>query len=119
MSEIIHEVAAEMSPLVVAAEEAMEDAVVAIANLIAGAVARRRQVGMLPVEAQPTVLLLQRALDHTIESNGIVLRAHGSLEAHYKTLASGDTHPVTREFVQASAATAARRRGAPALSIAG
>ena len=118
MSEVIHEIAAEMSPLILAAEEAMEDAMVAVANLMAGTVAKRREVGLLPIENQPTVLLLHRALTQTIESSGRVLRAHGKIEKQYQALASGDTHPLTRENVEKGAAAAARRR-APALALVG
>lgn len=108
MPEPLHDVAAELSPMILAAEEAIEDAVVAVASLMAGTVAKRRAVGMLPAEAQPTVLMLQQALSHTIRSGNIVLRAHGRFEQQYRTLANGDTHPLTREGVQNRAATYAR-----------
>lgn len=105
MSEQIHDVAAELSPMILAAEEAIEDATAAVATLIAGTVAKRRATGMLPAEAQPTVLILQEALSHTIRSGNMVLRAHGRFEEQYRTLANGDTHPLTREGVQNRAAT--------------
>jgi hypothetical protein len=99
MSEHIHELAAEVSPLVHAAEMAMEDAVVALANLMAGAVARRREAGIMPAAAQPTVLLLHRALTQTIEGGSTMLRVHGKLEDQYRTLASDDLHPLSEEAV--------------------
>jgi hypothetical protein len=110
MSKFIHEIAADVSPLVLAAEEAMEDAVVAIANLMAGAVAKRREAGVLPAHAQPTVLLLHKALTQTIESKSNVLRVHGKLEDQYRTLASDDVHPLTLEGVQRTAEAATRHR---------
>ena len=110
MSEFIHEIAAEVSPLVLAADEAMEDAVVALANLMAGAVAKRREAGILPAHAQPTVLLLHRALTQTIESQSNVLRVHGKLADQYRTLASDDVHAITVENVQRSAERATRHR---------
>lgn len=110
MSEFIHEIAAEVSPLVLAAEEATEDAVVAIANLMAGAIAKRREAGILHAKAQPTVLLLHKALGQVIDSKSNVLRAHGHLEDQYKTLASDDVHPITVEGVQRSAEKATHRR---------
>ena len=116
MSEHLHDVAAELSPMILAAEEAIEDAMVAVAALMAGTVAKRRAVGMLPAEAQPTVLMLQQALSHTIRSGNMVLRAHGRFEEQYRTLANGDTHPLTREAVQNRAATLAGR-DQPHLSV--
>ncbi|MEI9851557.1 MAG: hypothetical protein WDN24_12750 [Sphingomonas sp.] len=110
MSEHIHEVASEVSPLVQAAEEAMEDAVIAIANLMAGAVAKRREAGILPAEAQPALLLLHRALTSTIEGNSSMLRVHGKLEEQYRTLAADDVHPFTLEAVQRTAVEANRQR---------
>lgn len=106
MSEHIHELAAEVSPLVHAAEVAMENAVVAIANLMAGAVARRREAGIMPAAAQPTVLLLHRALTQTIEGGSTVLRIHGKLEDQYRTLASDDIHPLSEEAVLGQARAA-------------
>lgn len=111
MSELIHEIAGEVSPLVQAAEEAMEDAVVAIANLMAGAVARRREAGVLPAQAQPALLMLHRALTSTIEGSNDVLRVHGKLEEQYKITAADDVHPFTVEGVQRTAEQASRRRG--------
>lgn len=111
MSEHIHEIAAEVSPLVLAADEAMEDAVVAIANLMAGTVSRRREAGILPADAQPTMLLLHKALSQTIETQNSVLRVHGKLEDQYRTLASGDVHGITAEGVLRSAERATRHRG--------
>lgn len=103
MSEHIHDLASEVSPLVHAAEVAVEDAVVAIANLMAGAVARRRKAGIMPAAAQPTVLLLHRALTQTIQGGNTMLRAHGSLEGQYRTLAADDLHPLSEDAVQGHA----------------
>lgn len=110
MSKFIHEIAAEVSPLILAAEEAAEGAVVAIANLMAGAVAKRREVGILPAEAQPTVMMLHKALGQAIDSTSSILRAHGDLESQYRTLASDDVHAITAEGVQRSAEVATRHR---------
>jgi len=110
MSEFIHEIAAEVSPLILAAEEAAESAVVAIANLMAGAVAKRREAGILLGQAQPTVLMLHKALGQAIDSTSSVLRAHGQLQDQYRTLASDDVHAITAEGVQRSAEIATRHR---------
>jgi hypothetical protein len=110
MSEHIHELAAEVSPLVHAAEVAMEDAVVALANLMAGAVARRREAGIMPAAAQPTVLLLHRALGQAIQGGSTMLRVHGKLEDQYRTLASDDLHPLSEDAVQGQARSAPAAR---------
>lgn len=112
MSDQIHELASEVSPLVHAAEVAMEDAVIALANLMAGAVARRREAGIKPAAAQPTVLLLHRALTQTIEGGNTVLRVHGKLEEQYRALASDDVHPWSDDEVRNRASAAARGRKA-------
>ena len=117
MSEHIHAIAAEVSPLVLAAEEAMEDAVVALSNLMAGAVARRREAGMMPAAAHPTVLLLHHALGQTIASKSSVLRAHGKLAEQYRTLASDDLHPLTENGVSATAERTTRHRRKPLVAV--
>jgi hypothetical protein len=117
MSEHIHELASEVSPLVHAAEVAMEDAVVALANLMAGTVARRRQAGIMPAAAQPTVLLLHRALSQAIEGGNTMLRVHGKLEDQYRTLASDDLHPLSEDAVTGQARSA--RQGRNPLSLVG
>ncbi|WP_448662508.1 hypothetical protein ACG3SL_17855 [Sphingomonas sp. CJ20] len=113
MSNDIHELAAEVSPLIHAAEVAMEDAVVAIANLMAGAVAKRRQAGIMPAAAQPTVLMLHRALSQAIEGGSTVLRVHGKLEDQYRVLASDDIHPLSEDAVRGQANGLRRRRTEP------
>lgn len=115
MSEFIHEIAGEVSPLLRAAEEANENAIAAIADLISGTVSKRREAGIAPSDAQPTILLLRKALAQAVDSNGNVLRAHGRLHGHYKTLASDDLHPFTQEGTKGAAqqATQHRRAGRP------
>lgn len=113
MSEYIHEIAGEISPLLLAAEEANEASIVAICNLMAGAVAKRREIGILPASAQPAVLRLKRALDQTIDAQSHVLRFHGSMAEQYKTVAADDLHALTVENVQRSAETANRHRVSP------
>lgn len=110
MSEFIHEIAAEVSPLLRKAEEANETAIAAIADLIAGTVSRRREAGVCPSEAQPTILLLRKALSQAVDSNGNVLRAHGRLHQQYKTLASDDLHPFTQEGTKKASRDASEHR---------
>lgn len=93
----IHEIAREVSGLIREAEEATDNAVVAIANLMAGAVKARRRAGVRSVTGQPTLLRLNRALDRVINGGSDVLRVHGDLHGHYSEEARGDTHPYTDE----------------------
>lgn len=118
MSDAIHDVASDLSLALIDAEEAIEDAVVAVNALITRTIAKRRETGILPGEAQPTILILHQAVSYTLKSSGMVLRAHGQMERHYQTLANGDTHPLTRENVQNRAA-ALQRRAKRHLSVVG
>ena len=110
MSAYIHEIAAEVSPIVIAAEEANEASMVAICNLIAATAQKRRETGVLPSKAHPNFMRLHQALGHTISAQSEVLRFHGKLEENYRVLAADDIHALTIENVQRRAEESKSRR---------
>jgi len=79
----VHEIAHDVTDLILVAEEAADNAVVAIANLMAGAVQARRRAGVVGATGQPTLLRLKRALDRVIDGGSDVMRVHGELHGQY------------------------------------
>jgi hypothetical protein len=103
-----HDIAAEISSTMMAAEEANEKSMMAICDLLSVTLAKRRAAGVSPAVAQPAVLRLKRALDQAIESHNNVLRFHGDMSDHYKVLAADDIIPFTENHLQRSAEQATK-----------
>lgn len=109
MTEHIHGIAKDVSRLIESAEVTTDQALIAIANLVAGTTQARLDSGLTAKEGRATILRLQRALDAVISAGNHVVRAHGDCFDRYVELASGDVHPTTEYITQARARDAAAR----------
>ena len=93
MSESINIMAARLQHQVPAAEIRIDDAMIAIASLMASVVtARRDTAGVPPVQGQATIRRLARMQTALVEVSGDALRVHGDLADIARETAGLDMH---------------------------
>lgn len=93
MSESINLTAARLQHQVPTAETRIDDAMIAVASLMASVVsARRDTAGVPPVKGQATIHRLAKVQLALVDASGDVLRVHGDLAEIAREAAGLDMH---------------------------
>jgi hypothetical protein len=93
MPETIHFVARKLRHQVPAAEQSIDDALIAVSSLMTTVVTARRDIGgAQPAREQGTVQRLARAQMALVDASGGVLRVHGELSTIAREMAGLDVH---------------------------